>query len=170
MSLAGDLMEQAEHLAHREPRKPKQASLRRAVSASYYGLFHLLNSAAATIIAPNVPVHINHRIQRWLDHGEMKRVCGRFLSTPVSNPLLDLVGPAVSPQMQFVARAFIELQNARHSADYDLGWTITRNEALQFVGLAWDAFEEWGNIRESSEANIFLLSLLLWKNWEKERI
>ena len=42
MSLHGDLLRQARHLAAKEPRRPLQASLRRAVSAAYYSLFHLL--------------------------------------------------------------------------------------------------------------------------------
>src|SRR5712692_10552870 len=40
--LADDLLEQAYHLALREKNKPRQASLRRAVSTGYYALFHLL--------------------------------------------------------------------------------------------------------------------------------
>jgi hypothetical protein len=38
MSFADDLLEQAYHLANRESKKPKQASLRRAVSTAYYAL------------------------------------------------------------------------------------------------------------------------------------
>ena len=42
MTLQRDLLAQARHLATREPKRPKQASLRRSVSASYYAVFHLL--------------------------------------------------------------------------------------------------------------------------------
>jgi len=42
MAFAQDLLEQSSHLANREPRRPRQASLRRAVSTAYYALFHLL--------------------------------------------------------------------------------------------------------------------------------
>ena len=170
MSLARDLMEQAEHLVAREPRRPRQASLRRAVSASYYALFHLLNGSAAATIAPNVTDEVNHRIQRWFDHSEMKKICGRFLAVQLSNPLLSLIGSNASPELQIVARTFIELQDARHNADYDLGWTITREEAQQFVNLAWDAFKSWEAIEKTAEANIFILSLLVWKNWDKARL
>ena len=45
MPLHGDLLEQAEHLARREKQRPKQASLRRAISTAYYALFHLLVDA-----------------------------------------------------------------------------------------------------------------------------
>ena len=37
-----DLLAQADLLLHLEKRRPKQASLRRAVSAAYYALFHFL--------------------------------------------------------------------------------------------------------------------------------
>jgi uncharacterized protein (UPF0332 family) len=42
MAFPDDLLEQAQHLAQREPKVPKQASLRRAVSTAYYAPFHLL--------------------------------------------------------------------------------------------------------------------------------
>ena len=100
----------------------------------------------------------------------MKKICGRFLAAQVSQPLLALVGPTVSSQLQTVARAFIDLQDARHQADYDLDWFVTREDALHYLGLAWDAFDAWKAIETTAEANIFILSLLLWKNWEKERV
>jgi len=46
MSLAKDLLDQANRLARSEKSKPKQASLRRAVSTAYYALFHLLIAEA----------------------------------------------------------------------------------------------------------------------------
>lgn len=48
MGLPEDLLEQAGHLARRERKRPRQASLRRAVSAAYYALFHLLTSEPPT--------------------------------------------------------------------------------------------------------------------------
>ena len=42
MALAEDLLKQAFLLVHREPKNPRQASLRRSVSTAYYALFHLL--------------------------------------------------------------------------------------------------------------------------------
>jgi hypothetical protein len=46
MRLPEGLLEQAQHLVKREPKRPKQASLRRAISTAYYALFHLLISEA----------------------------------------------------------------------------------------------------------------------------
>jgi uncharacterized protein (UPF0332 family) len=42
MPYPAHLLEQAKHLANREKKRPRQASLRRAVSTAYYALFHLL--------------------------------------------------------------------------------------------------------------------------------
>jgi uncharacterized protein (UPF0332 family) len=150
-------------------KQPSEIRLRRAVSALYYALFHHINAAAAKLIAPNVPSETNYRIQRWFDHAEMKKVCGRFLPVKLDQPLLDLIGSSASPALQDVARTFIRLQEARHSADYDLGYNLTFEDATQFVTQAAGAMDSWNRIANSAEANIFILSLLMWKNWEKER-
>jgi len=42
MPFADDLLKQAYHLASKERKNPKQASLRRAVSTAYHALVHLL--------------------------------------------------------------------------------------------------------------------------------
>ena len=111
----------------------RQVSRRRAISAAYYALFHHLNSKAVELIAPNVPPETNNRIQRWFEHAEMKKVCGRFLQTKLDQPLLGLIGPTASPELQHVANNFIKLQDARHKADYDLSFVVTSSEAKQIV-------------------------------------
>ncbi len=100
----------------------------------------------------------------------MKKVCGSFLKPTLDQPLLGLIGNAASIDLQNVARSFIRLQEARHSADYDLSYPLTSAEARQFVMLALTAMDSWDRIAKSAEANIFILSLLLYRNWEdKER-
>ena len=70
MSLHADLLAQAEHLAQLESGRPKQASLRRAISSAYDALFHLLASETSALYAtePGLAARIN----RTLGHGEMK--------------------------------------------------------------------------------------------------
>ena len=144
--------------------------MRRAVSACYYALFHQIKEDAASLIAPNVPAEVNHRIQRWFEHAEMKNVCGRFLNAKLDQPLLGLIGPAATNELQLVCRTFIQLQDARHSADYDLGYTLTSSACSQFLRDTFISMFTWDKIKNSAEANVFILSLLLWKNWEqKER-
>ena len=65
MALADDLLEQAQHLAMRDPKRPRQASLRRAVSTAYYALFHLL--IAATIVNWK-NLHQRSQVARGFDH------------------------------------------------------------------------------------------------------
>ncbi len=99
----------------------------------------------------------------------MKRVCGRFLSTKLDQPLLDLIGGTASTDLRNVAQSFITLQEARHDADYNLGFTLGSEEAQKLIILALVAMNSWDRISSSAEANIFILSLLMWKNWGKER-
>lgn len=72
MPFPNDLLEQARHLANREPKRPKQASLRRAVSTAYYALFHLLS-----IETPKNWKRPAERstVARMLDHSPMAKVC-----------------------------------------------------------------------------------------------
>ncbi len=142
---------------------------RRAVSTAYYALFHRITGDAVHLIAPNVPDVTNHRIQRWFDHAEIKKVCSRFLPNALEKPLRELIGPTASLDMQNVASTFVRLQDARHGADYDLSYVLSHTEAWRLVLDASAATASWERIKDSAEANIFILSLLMWKNWEKER-
>jgi hypothetical protein len=50
MSLPADLLAQARRLISQDPRRPRQASLRRAISTAYYALVHLLISEASAML------------------------------------------------------------------------------------------------------------------------
>jgi hypothetical protein len=52
VTLPRDLLDQADLLASKERRRPKQVSLRRAISTAYYALFHLLIEDAANALSP----------------------------------------------------------------------------------------------------------------------
>lgn len=86
MSLHGDLPEQAEHLAKIDMRRPKQANLRRAISASYYALFHLLTSEASALYVADFGLAA--RINRTYNHGEMKKASAMIANDkfPGSSP------------------------------------------------------------------------------------
>jgi hypothetical protein len=169
VSLAGDLLEQAGHLAKRERQRPRQASLRRSVSSSYYAVFHLLTSEASRLVGQNLTPAAAHRIQRWFDHHEMKRVCGMF-STPAPPRSIALVlGVAPSIEIQGIAQSFIQLQEARIEADYDLTSIWTRLGAQQHTKTAQDVFDAWARIQRTHEANVFAIALLSAKLFEKDR-
>jgi hypothetical protein len=63
--------------------------------------------------------------------------------------------------LQAVAVAFVELQQARHLADYDYKKVFTRVEALAHINTVKNAFEQWNRIREQEIAEDFLLNLFV---------
>ena len=99
----------------------------------------------------------------------MKRICVRFTADRLEFPLRDLLGEASSADLKTVALAFVQLQDARHRADYDLSYGVAESSAWELFELATEADQAWERLQGSAEANIFILSLLLWKNWERER-
>ena len=168
MSLQEDLLEQASHLATREAIEPKQASLRRSVSAAYYALFQLLTADSAVMLGPHLSLQRRALVQRWFNHAEMRRVCQAFLVSTFNKPP-SLVGFSPSVELRFVASSFVRLQQARHTADYDIALPVTRVLAQEYTALAQEAFTAWAAIRNTEEANTFILALLLFKNFDIER-
>ncbi len=164
-------MEHAVLLAYAEQQDQdvQNVNRRRAVSAAYYALFHRLSGDAAALLAPNVSLETRYRIQRWFDHAEMKRICIRFLPTSLQEPLHSLIGASASTDLRFVARTFIQLQEARHKADYDLASSFSSDAVGELLETALKSLQAFTRLQASSEANIFLLSLLLWRNWERDR-
>src|SRR5436305_448282 len=161
MALHDDLLEQADHLASREPKKPRQASLRRAVSAAYYALFHLLAAEGARKLFPAQPTSLRPRIRRVYVHAQMKEVCQLFGKPRLPNGLARLFPDPIEPELRAVAAAFVALQDARHQADYDFALTLTRVDALQKIQAARGAVRSWQSIRANPNATVFLTALLL---------
>lgn len=169
MSLHDDLLEQANQLATLDTRRPKQASLRRSVSASYYALFHLLSFESAQSFAKGF--EFQARISRTLNHGDMKKVSALFANDklPKSVQPPGGVGSFTIPaDLKTVANTFVELQQARHEADYDLTRSFRRGEADNFYLKAKEAFAAWERVKRTDEARLYLACFLLWKRWDEE--
>lgn len=95
----------------------------------------------------------------------MKSVCRDFARGNPSDRLRPaLLGQAIQPELTQVAAAFVDLQQARHEADYDTARRYTRQEATDLVEQAEQAFADWPTIRNSLQANTFLVGLLSQKN------
>jgi uncharacterized protein (UPF0332 family) len=155
--IGDDLLGQARHLAQLEPRKPKQASLRRSVSTAYYSVFHLFSDAAAKRLVAGVgrDVHRN-LIRRSMTHGRMADACKAFGRG--RGPTDGLV---VSPEVMAIARAFVILQDERHTADYDLLTSFTRARVNVALQTAADVFEAWRRARGQADADLLLLTMLI---------
>ena len=161
MPFPNDLLEQAWHLANREPKRPKQASLRRAVSAAYYALFHLLTTETAKNWkrAAERPT-----LARMLDHGPMGKVCTTkrdelneyFKRSPRSSRERE-----VAQHLHTITNTFVVMLQHRHTADYNGAIKWTRTDTLDKIQLVEAAFESWREIREEPVAQNFLVTLLL---------
>ena len=169
MSLSTDLLLQAEHLVSKEPKRPKQASLRRATSDAYYALFHFLTWASTELIAPNIDTNSRLRMVRWFEHAAMYKTCGVFAAPTLKDELARLAGTVVDADIQKLARNFRQLQQERHIADYDLGSNWNRPRARQAIQDAKDAMDAWKRVKRNSQANIFALALLDLDRTQKNR-
>ena len=163
MSYSSDLLAQARHLAGKEPRRPKQASLRRAVSAAYYSLFHLLVSeAASSMLRGRERSGIRPVFRRAFVHGHMRGVAESFKSGTVPKAWQAPMGGApVSADLRQVASAFANLQEARHEADYDFGRRFIRSEVRDLIDVAEKAAGLWQNVSGNPEGQVFMTALLV---------
>ncbi len=161
MSFPTDSLEQARHLANREPKRPKQASLRRAVSTAYYALFHLLSIETAKNWSRPAE---RFTVARMLDHGTMARVCVTkrdklnelFKTRPAPGRALDVLR-----HLHLIADTFADMQDHRHNADYNGEIEWSRTDVLEKIESVEDAFRSWKEIRDEHEAQDFLVTLLL---------
>src|SRR5579862_7899094 len=145
MAYHDDLLSQALPLVHTAP--STQASLRRAVSSSYYAVFHLL-IADATSNWNNVK--LRSALGRAFDHGIMRTASNRLSNTrdfPFTGE-----DPQVVASLRFVALTFTQLQEDRHSADYDLTEDLDSTDALNQVKSAEKIFTTWPSIRSAQIA------------------
>jgi hypothetical protein len=152
MAYSDELLEQAYHLAHKDADPPKQASLRRAVATAYYALFHLLiEDAVANWNRPQDRA----KLGRAFDHGRMKAASNEIIGrkSVALDPVLD--------QLKQVAGTFVELQQLRHSADYDNARGWSRVDVRQELDTVTQAFQTWIAIRQEDLAQDYLVSFLV---------
>ena len=163
-SLHKDLSEQAHLLAKKEPRRPKQASLRRAVSADYYALFHLLTSEASAFLigTSSDKKQLRAIAQRAFVHSHMKDTAKSFGGGVLPQKVLPAMqGAVLQNELKRVANCFVDLQQARHEADYDTLRSFSKSETLDLIEQTNQAFHDWRIIRNSLQAKVFLASLLV---------
>jgi hypothetical protein len=162
MAYHDDLLQQARALFDSEqgPGRPKQATLRRAVSTAYYALFHLLVNEATGRMPLRGNLRYRRAVGRAFNHGEMKKTSEGFAGGRPSPAL----GPVVIPQeLVNVAQAFVDLQEERHRADYDLNHRFTKTSTQVRLQQAEAAFVDWESVSDQDSAVLFLTLLPLSK-------
>jgi uncharacterized protein (UPF0332 family) len=148
--------------------------LRRAVSAAYYALFHLLIYEASRIFVKDGDTI--GMIARSYSHGEMLKISQNFAKGELPKKLHPLKATfnsagrkPIVDRLKSIAQAFVDLQEARHDADYNLRKSFTRNEAEKLIELAERAFSDWQVIRNDDLARLYLACFLLNNAWDKDR-
>jgi uncharacterized protein (UPF0332 family) len=156
MAYHDDLLEQAQHLATRERKRPRQASLRRAVSSAYCALFHLLIYEA--VFKWKIGAQ-RSQLARIFEHARMNAASDRVLN----GKLFPFSGQnqAHVAHLQRIATTFIKLYERRQTADYDTDTQWSRTQVLELIDLAGEAFRSMKEIRGEEIANDYLLSLFL---------
>ncbi len=101
-------------------------------------------------------------MRRAFVHGHMADAAKGFASGQVSQKMEPALGGlSIQQELRDVASALVELQQARHEADYDLLRTFTRAEVLDMVTQAEQAFQDWKRVKRTPQADAFLVSLLI---------
>ncbi len=171
MPLADELLDHASRLLA----APAVADIdsRRAVSASYYAVFHLIAAAVAAQVSPQDPEGLSGRCQRALEHRAMKNAMARFLTPDSVKKLSEEIAVpcAFSQDIAIIANAFGELQDERHLVDYDVV------DAKGKVGLSWASenldkakllFDAWDRVRSTDGAKLFLAAAIFGNKWSKQ--
>lgn len=151
-----------------EASRPSRAKINRAISTAYYALYHhLIDAAVARLVGrERTPAarELRRTLSRGFDHARMKKVAAWFAPrTQVPKEIMALLGqtPAsptgfVPSKLANVAHAFVELQEARHAADYDIEKRFTRTEARALVTRARAAIGDWSTVTRATHARLFL--------------
>jgi hypothetical protein len=95
----------------------------------------------------------------------MRNACEVFSKSPKA--YAHLLVPPLEAELQSVAAAFVELQQLRHAADYDLSQTFDRSTVLRVITLAKTTMADWNRVRNTPNANVFLAALLLHSRWNR---
>lgn len=140
--LGPDLIEIAEFLATRDKLRPREASLRRAISTAYYALFNRLAELCADeLVGWTKPWDVFSPIYRSLEHGYALKVLSERTAEK-SHPL--------GRDVERLGAMFRELQAAREGADYSRepnpdplevqsGRRFSREQTIELVANAREA-------------------------------
>ena len=158
------LFEQASRLISAQAGRPRQADIRRAISAAYYAIFHATITASVDQF-----VGVTNRdrsryglVYRSVSHAWLRDLCKEVQKPTLSNrfkPYAPSTG--FGPNITTFAAAVVELQEKRHSADYDVMIRVNRSDAALVIATARAALKRFS--KASRTRRLAFLSLLLFQ-------
>jgi hypothetical protein len=104
---------------------------------------------------------LRSRVGRALDHGKMKQVCKEYSGATVAAGVLTTRSVTIAPQLRDIGTAFVDLQQARHDADYDTATPLVHPDADLKVITAENAFRDWAACQADPSSGVFLTDLFL---------
>lgn len=124
--------------------RPRQAELRRAISAAYYAMFHALANSCANQLAGMVPAGRApaawRQAYRALEHGHARNQCAN--SSGMSQ------FPA---EVQDFGRHFVDMQFQRQSADYDPSARFFRLDVTELIAETNRKIEDFNNVSRAAQ-------------------
>jgi hypothetical protein len=158
------LFDQADKLAAGGTGRPRQIDIRRAISSSYYGLFHTVMTAAADLVIGQ----INRAEPRYglahrsIDHKRLREFCNDVRKQTLPDRYKRYAPHGgFGTAIKAFATAIVELQEKRHMADYDPMVRMKQSDAILLSGMARAALTRFQNAN-ADERTVFL-SLLLFE-------
>jgi hypothetical protein len=157
------LLEQAARFAgHPSPERARQADLRRAISSSYYAVFHFLLTEAA-----DLHVGVKNRsfpryalVYRSVDHKALEKLCSEAKKDQLPAKFAKYVpASGLGPDIRAFASVVLDLQQKRQLADYDPLYSASTSEVHLAVEAARSAIERFRNA-PLSQRKAFLALLL----------
>lgn len=155
------LLEQAELLLRATGRKPRQADLRRAVSSTYYAVFHtILIAAGDEFVGKTLRGARRYAlVYRSIDHSAVRKMCEEAAKqTPSAKLFKYLSGTKFDPLIRQFAHLTLALQSKRHDADYDPAHRLTSVNALFAIYQARTAIDAFQ--KANSDSRKLFLTLL----------
>jgi hypothetical protein len=158
------LLEQADRLiAPPGGGAPRQADLRRAISNAYYGVFHAIVTEAADDFVGKTQRQTPRYalLYRSIDHRSLRTLCEDVVKTtlPAKYSKYQPSG-GFGPDLLALATAVVDLQEKRHSSDYDPLFRVGMSEALLAVATGRTALTRFRNANRTRRKAF--LSLLVF--------
>ena len=149
-----DFISLARYMLCQEGGKPSNASLRRSLSTVYYAMFHTLAKTGADLLIGELNTPCSEqawrRVYRGLDHGRAKLACRNQ----------NIMSKFPSSIQEF-GSFFVEMQEVRHSADYDpraeFGKPLTKYFVEGRIDYAEGAMQGFNSVDKKDHKNFPLV-------------
>ncbi len=166
------LLAQARHLAELDMGRPTYVNLRRAISAAYYAMFHFVIDRALRFFIGTGAVQgsadLRNLMARAFEHSDIKGAARAFASgNPPELIKHALANQPIPSELHQFAATFVEMQERRHQADYDLSSKFNRKNVLTHIQRVEQVIANWEQIDQHHATGVFLLCVLTWNRIQR---